>query len=293
MRSNKAFYILLGLSAASAFVVPTRYTDGVRPRVSALFTPVAQPARALAGWATGRSGAAAGQNVDPRPSEVVYQENEDLRVLNARLTQEVAELRKVRAELDTLGDLRDLCTPVAVLGNDTTAARDSLALRSTGFTGLADGMFAVVRDDVVGVLIAGKAGAHVRLITDPQSRVLARFATFRPAAGPPAEGQPAGGPPAGGGFTYLGLTPRLVEGAGNGLMVCRNVPFAEVEKSGLKRGDWAVVNDQDWRRELQGRRLGVVADVRKGNRLMAEIVIKPEPDLRGLREVMVLTKEKK
>ncbi|MDB5297882.1 MAG: hypothetical protein JWO31_3865, partial [Phycisphaerales bacterium] len=255
-----------------------------------------QPARAVAAWATGRGNGSAATADDRRPADAVVQENQDLRLTNAKLSYDLAELQKVAMERGKIDpELRNLCTPVAVLGGaDPNGVRDALSLRATGLSGFTDGMFVLHDRDVVGRLVTGKAGARVRLVTDPESRVQAYFVPFRRDARQAAVGaapRPANEQDRRPADAY-NLPSRLVEGAGRGRMVCRNIPFDLVTQVGLTVGDWVMVNDPEWPPALQGRRLGVVVRVTKAAKMMAEIEIKPDPELLLLREVLVLTKEK-
>lgn len=287
MRFTHVYYLLLALSALSAFVIPQRFTDGGRPMVATLLTPVAQPARAVAAWATGRFNPPAPRG-DGRPSEQLFQENDELRLANVKLIYDLEELRKVNGEREKLGDVRELCTPVAVIGNDP-GQRDALAVRTTNLGNMHDGMYVLNDRDVVGTLITGKAGAQVRLVTDPQSRILAYFGSFRRSGKPdtqPAKGGSSDVP--GMQFVRVALPTHLIEGTGRGKMICRNIPYADVEKAGLNAGDWVVVDDPACPKSLQGRRLGTVSSIGKSASMMALIEIKPQSDLLSLREVMIL-----
>ena len=287
MRFNHVFAILLFLSALSAFF-GGRVSEAVRPNVGVLFSPVSQPTRALAHWATGRLAGPA-PRLDDRPRETVFTENQALRQENLILSNELVELRRINGERWNLGALRDRCTPLAVVGSDA-GERESLLLRSGTLSGLRDGMYVLHDHDIVGTLVTGTASAHVRLVTDRQSKVEAGFGTFRNVGNRPATQPSAAG--ATSGFTRLDLPPRVLEGNGKGAMISRTIPHSEVVRVGLQRGDWAILEDPAWHPDLKGRRLGVVTDIRVSSRMMAEIEIKPDGDLLQLREVMVLTKER-
>jgi hypothetical protein len=144
--------------------------------------------------------------------------------------------------------------------------------------------------NVVGTLVSGRIGTQVRLVTDKQSRIQARFGTFRTVE--PETTKPGTRPAAPESrFVYYKLDARLVEGQGGGRMICRNLAIADVRREGLKPGDWAVVDDPEWP-QLHDRRIGIVKEIRTSDHMMAEIEIRPERDLLRLREVMVMTKKK-
>jgi cell shape-determining protein MreC len=144
--------------------------------------------------------------------------------------------------------------------------------------------------NVVGTLVSGRVGAQVRLVTDKQSRIRARFGSFRSIdpENKPGTTKPSAAETR---FVPYKLNEVLVEGQGNGKMVSRNLPLADVRREGLKAGDWVVASDPDWP-ELNDRRIGKVQEIRTADHMMAEIEITPERDLMRLREVMVLTKKK-
>lgn len=221
--------------------------------------------------------------MDERAPDQLIAENQELRLANVKLTYDLVELRKINEDRNGTGDVRELCTPVAVLGiPDYT--RDTLSLQSSSIAGLQDDMYVLYNRDIVGRLVTGKAGAQVRLVTDPQSRVQAYFTSFKKASAAGSDAKPAIG--------RLNLPSRVIEGSGRGKMICRLYSYDEVLKSGLAIGDWAVVDDPAWHKKLQGRRLGVVTGIVKAGKMMAEIQIKPESELLNLTEVMVLTKDK-
>lgn len=285
MRFNQVFYLLLMLSAISAFMLPQGMTDRVRPLAGTLLTPVAEPTRALSGWMTGRAGPSV--PVDQRPADQIVLENVELKQTVAKLQHDLDVFRKRDAEHAKLGDIRDLCRPVTVLGPASSGGRDVLTVRSSSLTGLADKMVVLYEQDIVGVLAnVGAGGAQVRLVTDPQSRMLAKFGVFQK---PTSNAAGDGGEMR---FVPLAIQPMLVEGAGGGKMICRNIPWKDATDAGLVEGAWAILNDAQLPTAVQGRRLGVVRKIAKGAKMMAEIEIRPEIDLMQLKEVMVLTKDR-
>jgi cell shape-determining protein MreC len=282
----------MSLAAASAFLIPPSYTARVTPRLEWLFAPVARPAGAIAGWAHGRSSELP---ADARPERKIVAENDELRQQNVYLRQRVEDLERVNADRAQLGDLRTLCTPVPVIGGDP-GTRESLAVEASSLGGLRDGMYVIYPGGIVGTLRSGVAGGQVELITNPGKRVYAYFSGKRD--GPAAKGQAADGkddrPANAAGFVRLNKERVLVEGAGKGHMVVRLAKVSDVNRKwGLQKGDWVVLDDDEWPLRLHGVRIGWVADIvsSRDNPLFCEIRITPAADLMKLREVMVLTKQ--
>jgi hypothetical protein len=124
------------------------------------------------------------------------------------------------------------------------------------------------------------SGRTVRLITDPGFTVSASFRTYRTNDAGQTE------------FTPIVLPQTVMEGAGNGTMVSRLLNLGEVKKSGLKQGDYVVVDDADWPRGAQGSVLGRVTSIapRRDAPMLAEVRAEPMGDLMQLREVMVMNK---
>jgi hypothetical protein len=277
LKFNHVFFILLTLSAMSAFLIPAQYSDRVHPQLQAVFAPVAMPVRTIARWASEK--ASPPRVADARGAVLVSHENQELKQANAKLLHDLEEMRRINADREKVGSIRELCTPVAVDGNPDSS-RETLALRGSSLQGLRDGQFVLYDNDIVGTLRAGKLGAQVRLITDPGFRVNCYFRSQRRNE----KGEIL--------FARIDLPDKLVEGVGRGVMVCRGLPYDDVKKSGLAVGDWAVLNDSDWPARLKGRRLGQVTSVGRWREhpLFAEIKIQPVSNLMRLSEVMVLTK---
>jgi hypothetical protein len=277
LKFNHLFFVLMFAACLSGFVVPQRYTDKVEPQIQGLFAPVSIPAR-WAGGALERRMAGPVEQTDTRPLAAIRDQNDFLQQQNAWLTQELNEERKLNQERELVGDIRKLCTPVPVIGTDSGTG-ESLAVGGSSLQALKDGMYVVYSGGIVGTLQrVGLAGGQVRLITNKGYCVIAYFT-------PPG--------------TEKGETqwPRLggnvgVFGNGQGIMVCTMVPFANIDKLKIALGDWVMLDDPDWPKSLQNRRIGKVVsiDKRKDAPLYAEIHIRPDSDLKKLKEVMVLTK---
>src|SRR6266550_4178466 len=228
LRFNQVFVALLGLSFLSAFVLPARYTNPVR-NLQGLFAPVARPARAV-GYAL-HSRFAAPVKMDDRNAADVKEENLQLRAQLASLSGQLDELKRINAERQRLGDLRPLCTPFPVIGSDP-ATRDSLVLAANSLDGLAPDMPVLYGDGMVGEIDrVGPGGAQVQLVTDREFRASGRFIHMDKNAGGEMVPLPRG------------VTPAVVEGAGKGEMVVRNVPLRETGENGIAAGDLLVLED--------------------------------------------------
>lgn len=283
VRFQPVFTSLMGLAALSAFVIPGRFTDRAVPQFQMLFAPVAWPARGLAAWATGRAG---GVDLPPdgRPGFAIRAENDQLIQENIWLRQHLEELQRLNGEREKLGDLRSLCTPIKVVGNDA-GVRESLAVAGSSLDGMKDGMYVVYSGGIVGKLQrSGVAGGQVQLITNPGFRFTAYLSGPRRVADADGATRTT--------TVRLNAEPVLVEGAGRQRMVVTRVKASDAAKWGVQPADAVVLDDPEWPPHLRGKTVGRVKAVTpdKANALFVEIQIAPTSDLLKLREVMVLTK---
>lgn len=279
IRFNHVFAALMLISGLSAFVIPEKYVVRAQPQVQSLFVPVAAPARAAAGWIHGRLAPPA--PADTRDARTLAAENDELRQQNAGLVHELAALRRINDDREDVGKWRHACTPIKVLGADP-AVRDGLLLRGSTADGLRQGQPVLYGNSVAGKIerAPGLLGAQARLVTDPGMRVGAYFGRFTS----DKTGKPR--------WRRLTTSAALVEGIGNGAMRCAtDLTMQEVKATGLRPGDWVVVEDIEWDERVHGRQLGRVARVAPQNAapLYADIRIEPTKNLMLLREVMVLT----
>src|SRR6059036_3799099 len=136
LRFNQVFVGLLALSFISAFVLPSRFTNPVRS-IQGLFYPVARPARAI-GVALNRRFERPPR--DDRAVSDVRAENDQLRRMVSELTAQLAQLQRINADRQLIGDARSLCTPAKVVGNGNGGQRESLSLRAGTFDGVREGM---------------------------------------------------------------------------------------------------------------------------------------------------------
>jgi cell shape-determining protein MreC len=278
VRFNHVFVALLVLSALCAFVIPERYTAKAQPQLQGLFYPVAKPARALSAAISGR--VSKPDPTDTRDAATLREENAELRQeLEARL-RELEEMRLREGERAKLGRLRDLCTPVKVVGGDTAASREGLMLQGSTIEGLKQGQVVLVPAGIVGKIDRppGLAGAQVRLITDRGVRVGAYFGRLDTKTNR---------------VEPLRTSPPLIEGTGDGAMRCATMlTMEEVEAVKLRAGDWVLLDDRDWDERVHYRPIGKIVRVEKkaSSPLYADIRIEPMTNLTQLNEVMVLSK---
>jgi cell shape-determining protein MreC len=205
-----------------------------------------------------------------------------LKVAVQTLSTQLEELAQRNAEREKLGSVRGLCTPVEVVGPDS-GTRESLSLRSSTLEGIAEGMYVLYPGGVVGQIErAGIAGAQVRLITDPGFRVRGSFGEFQRRPDNQIE------------FAKLNAPVGLVEGAGQDAMVVQSLTMEQVRAGKVSLNDWVILSEPDWPLNLQGQPLGKITKIspRPDAPLFARIRVEPQSNLSGLREVMVVTKER-
>jgi cell shape-determining protein MreC len=273
-RLKHLFAGLMTLSAACAFVVPARILQGRVPAIDLLFAPVSKPSGAIAGWAHG-SVAAPELSADTREADVVKRENESLKDEVMSLRARLDALEAQEADEKQIGDIRRFCTRFSVTSSDA-GTHASLGILGSSWQGLHDGMIALYPGGIVGrVERSGIAGARIQLITDTGFRVDVGFVRFDGAA-----------------FVRLKPAQTYAEGTGRGAM--RIIGLTKDAASGLKKGDWCILNDHDWPANLQGRALGRIGSI--GPRSDApltftQIIVEPTQNLLRLSKVLIITKQ--
>ena len=283
-RLGRWFPVAIGLSLASAFVVPPRFTTPVRASVQGVFAPVSIPARAIAGAAYRRTHADRvtddGSADGPRQAEVVVAENHALRAALASLEVKFEQLSQVDADRKLVGNIRPLCRPAEVTGADSSGLREALTV--SGIDGSAVSRPVVHGTDLVGrVEAAGLTGAAVRLVTDPGFSFTARLARYVT--------DPGGGVA----LSFVTRLHPLVQGIGHGAMAIRNtVTMAQAADARLAVGDLVLLDDLEWQPNVQGFTAGRVTAITPQSTapIFADIRVEPAVNLLRLNEVMVVVK---
>ena len=273
LRFNQVFVALLTLSFCSAFLLPPDLAGGFRG-FARLFAPVSFPARKLASAVRNRI--APEQTNDQRDVEDVKRENAELRTLVQNLSGQVAEMRKLAAEMEAVGDVRDFCTLFRVVGNDPAPNRESLTIVASGGDGVQMRMAVLYSAGLVGRIERVNAmGSQVQLITDPQFRAAARFTRLE-----------------NGSSRVLETTQPLLVGTGRGAMEIINIPLKETENGGIRVGDSVVLDDADWPMALRHRPLGHVESISQHDKAatFATIRVRPAYNLETLSIVMVMNR---
>jgi cell shape-determining protein MreC len=285
-RFNYVFFALMLLAAVVAFLVKPEFGNRYAPQFELLLYPVARPVSIVASAIRNRIAPPALNDI--RTAEVIQAENRQLRAQLAELRTRLDEFKRQNVELAKLGEMKDRCKLVPVIGTDA-GTRESLALGTSTLEGIRNEMYVLYPGGLVGqIQRAGAGGAMVRLITDPAFRVVVRFVRFGSASGD---------------FNYLGVAPLVVEGLGNGAMVARGATLSSIGYDGngkpiptgdwLREGDVALLQDKDCPGCLQGQPLAQVTRVTKRSDAQgfAEIRLAPGINLKKLREVMVMVRE--
>jgi cell shape-determining protein MreC len=290
LRAQHVFYLLMGLSAVVAFLVPEKYAARFQPQMQWAFAPVSRPVGAMASAINRR--VAPPLSDDLRADATVKFENLQLRAEVAQLQTQLNEVNRRQAELAKLGSARQFCSLFKVVGGDS-GPRDSLAIAGSTLQGVKDSQFVLYPGGMVGqIQRAGTAGAQVHLLTDPGAKIQVRFGRFMTSNGAPR-------------FEPLGTPAVVAQGIGNGLMAVRDISLATIgydakgkpignAGEALREGtDYAVVFDSEYPEILQGEIIGRIVSIapRADARLFAEIQIRPTASLTKLREVMVMTRE--
>lgn len=289
---NKMYIALLVAALMSALVVPKRVTDQGRAQAQALFAPVSYPVRVVAGGVYRRMNPAPldveNPTGKPRTYQQVIDENRDLRMQVARMTERLRQLEELNADREAMGALRELCRPMKVDGADVANDRKSLSLKGD-VKGLRPGMAVLYKGGLAGKIdrVGWSGGAQVQLVTDRGFKILAKFGRLE-YVGDETK------------FRIVSEQKVLLEGNGSkGMvsrgegdgMVVRNLSQKDLEEMGVQTGDWALIADDEYGPAAQGYRIGQVQVVKPAKAAkFVELGVLPQVDPSKLQEVMVLTR---
>jgi cell shape-determining protein MreC len=274
IRFNHVWVGLVLLAFASAFFIPQKYTNKIR-NVQGLFAPVASPTRKLA-LAIDRK-IAKPETHDTRQLADIRAENEHLRTTLMGLNGQLDELKRINAERSKVGPLRDVSTPVKVVGSDTGTS-ESLSLAASTEV-LMEKMPVVYSGGLLGRIDrTSRSGSQVQLVTDRSFRATAQFVYFQTNPDGSVKSEPRNTQQA------------LAEGDGKGMLIVHRYPKTEADK--IQIGDHLTLEDPEWPLIVQGQPLGQVIEKteRRDAALFFEIKLKPLRNLKEMPEVMVVTK---
>ncbi len=277
------FWILMGLAVAAMLLAPANFAAPVRTAASSTLTPVAWPVRKVFGL--GQRRLAVNTPETPATSAGGKPMNADdemreLRIELATVTQQLEDLKRLNADRNQLGQLRQRCTPADVLSADP-GGRQAITVRLAGATpGEARDRLAVLNGSGLIGRVEGVARdvLRVRLVVDSGFAVQGTIGRFIENDGTVA-------------FQKLNTPLPLVQGVA-GRLVIRNISLKEATDSGITEGDWVVLSDPEWDPGVQGLKIGQVRRIRPYplSPLFAEIDLTPSAVPGTLKQVMVLTR---
>ena len=274
-RIRTIFWLAAAGSATMAMVGPR--LGSLQSTAALAFAPISHPANRVSGLLLGAQvPVIASPGESARESGVIAEENQRLRQRIENLQGQLASLQQLHADRQLLGqEVLERCIAARVIGSD----RDVLQVVGTGRGRIVQGMPALhygqAQRGLAGVVsAAGAGGAQVRLISDPSVRVTGRFGRFDSKTGA---------------FVVLNTEPPLIEGMGDGMCRVARAKREELEREGLRVGDWAVLADNAWPEHLTYFRIGQVVAIEDipAEPGFARILIRPAVELRRLRELMV------
>ncbi len=279
LRFNHVFSVLMVTAAAVASFVPSTVAERLRAPVAIVFAPIAYPLSAAAGVVKDTL-APEHPPVSGDLATLARQNDQLLREL-VSLSEQLEHLKQLNADRAAMGALRDVSVPARVIGADAASGRYTLHLQVDAAAGVADGMKVIYPGGLLGEVTGAALGsATVRLVTDPQFKVVARFVRILTDEAGGVSYQPVSQ-----------LAPR-VDGQPDGTMVVSNLQYSLIQEAGIQVGDWLTVNDDEWPANLRGLRIGKVTEIglRPDNPLIARIRVSPTADLLRQREVMVVNR---
>ncbi len=277
-------FTLIAAAALSAFSLRPA-AQGPRAQLAKLFEPVAAPTRAIAQW--GRARISTDKPVDllspgkDRSRDELLRQNGVLITQVQNLQAQLEDLKRYSAAARELGtNLQQLVEPARITAWPT-ANRQTLMISTSGLSNVRNNLAVVHPFGFAGTIqstatIGG--AAQVLLVTDPESSVQARFASFVVGAD--------------GRITTTMLPIEPIVARGDGSKIVATMVAAQPVRQHLKVGDIVLLDDGRFGPALKGLRVGKVSkiDVPQTNAKFASIEIEPTADFAHLSEVLVVTK---
>jgi cell shape-determining protein MreC len=280
VKFQQVFFGLMMLSLLSAFALPRRATDLNGTSLETLLIPISRPTYRIANAIRGRF--AAQPIEDTRDSRDIERENLALKQQIQAMAGEIDHLQQRAGERASLGGFEAFCDRFEVTAADS-GVHDAITITGSGISGLRVDQPVLSSGSVIALIgqisRAGEMTAQVRLVTDPGfPGFTARFVQYSAANGAREN-------------TNLLA---IVTGRGEGKMVIDNLAIEDVRNAGIQPGDWVVLSDETWPRDLQGVRIGRIDSIEPLSRqtLFADIRLAPEQNLMHLSDVWVMTHQR-
>jgi cell shape-determining protein MreC len=283
LKIGQMFWIMMGLAVAAMALLPAGTASSARTAAASVLTPVAWPVRKVFGLGQRRLNVATPEVPAKTLAGQPLTTDEELRMLRielATVTQQLEDLKRLNADRNQLGQLRQRCTPADVVSADAGGGgRQSLLVRLAEPSAVRDRAAVLTAAGLVGRVVgASRSDLTVQLATDTKFRVQGTIGRFIETDGTVS-------------FQKLNTPLPLVMGTG-GRLVIGNVSLKEATEAGVSEGDWVVLSDADWDAGVQGLKIGQVRKIRPNPQapLTAEIELTPSAAPGALKQVMVLTR---
>jgi cell shape-determining protein MreC len=280
VKFKQVFFGLMMLSLLSAFALPRRATDLNGTSLQTLLIPISHPTYKIANSIRGRF--AAQPIEDTRDSRDIERENLALKQQIQAMLGEIDHLQQRAGERASLGGFEAFCDRFEVTAADG-GVHDAITITGSGIGDLRVDQPVLSSGSVIALIgrisRAGAIAAQVRLVTDPGfPGFTAHFVQYSAANGAQENKELLA----------------IITGRGEGKMVINNLAIQDVRNAGIQQGDWVVLSDETWPRDLQGVRVGRVDSIEPLSRqtLFADIRLAPEQNLMHLSDVWVMTHQR-
>jgi cell shape-determining protein MreC len=279
VKFKQVFFGLMMLSLLSAFALPRRATDLNGTSLQTLLIPISRPTYRIANAIRGHFETQPIE--DTRDTRDIQRENLALKQQIETMSNEIDHLQQRAGERASLGGFEAFCDRFEVTAADT-GVHEAITITGSGISNLRTDQPVLSSGSVIALIgrisRAGEMAAQVRLVTDPGFTVTGHFVTYSAASG----------------ATENKNLTAIVTGRGKGSMVIDNLSMDDVRNTSLQPGDWVVLSDDAWPRDLQGVRIGQIASIEPlpSQTLFADIRLVPEQNLNNLNDVWVMTHQR-